>query len=168
MTHFLSLLLLVNQAVTRPLPPTRTPVWTVHVFLSTECPISQQYVRELATLQRQFAPKGVLFRAWFPLRTDTPKAIIRFQKTYRLTFSGTPDPAARLAHRLQVRVTPEVVVVQADGQVRYRGAIDDWYVSLGKHRPAPTQPYLRDALDALLTGRPVLPVHTEAVGCLVE
>ena len=37
-----------------------------------------------------------------------------------------------------------------------------------QNAPAPTQLYLRNALDALLTGRPVLPVRTEAVGCLVE
>lgn len=165
MTRLLLLFLLVNQAVTHPAPPT----WTVHVFLSTECPISQRYVRELVAIQRQFAPKDVAFRAWFPLSTDTPGVINRFQKAYRLTLPAKPDPAARLAHRLRVHVTPEVVVVTGtDGQVRYRGAIDDWYVALGKHRPAPTQPYLRDALDALLTGRPVLPVRTEAVGCLVE
>lgn len=105
---------------------------------------------------------------WFPLRTDSRYAIRQFRATYGLPFSGQPDPAARLAHRLQVRVTPEVVVMQADGQVRYRGAIDDWYVALGKHRPEATQHYLRDALDALVAERPIDPTHMEAVGCMVE
>ena len=62
----------------------------------------------------------------------------------------------------------EPFVMQADGRVRYQGAIDDWYVALGKHRPEATQHYLRNALDAVLAGKEVAIVKTEAVGCLVE
>lgn len=161
----LAISLLLSAATVCPIPPR---LLTVHVFLSTECPISQQYVRELSVLQERYKRKGVAFSAWFPLRTDSPRVIRGFQRTYALSFAGKPDSAAQLARQYQVRATPEVVVVGAGGQVRYRGAIDDCYVSLGKHRSAPTQHYLRDALDALLTNRPVLQVRTEAVGCLIE
>jgi len=58
--------------------------------------------------------------------------------------------------------------MQADGQTAYQGAIDDWYVALGKHRPEARLHYLRDALDAVLAGNAVAIVKTEAVGCLVE
>lgn len=155
---------LMIQAVLRPVPSGLT----VHVFLSTECPISQQYVRELTGLQRQYSRLGIRFIAWFPLRTDTPRAIRQFQTEYTLSFAGKPDSGARLARQLRVRVTPEVVVMQSNGRVRYQGAIDDWYVALGKHRSEATQHYLRDALDAVLAGKDVLIAETKAVGCLVE
>lgn len=148
--------------------PTQPPGLTVHIFLSTECPISQQYIRELTSLQRQYSPLGIRFMTWFPLRTDSPRTIRRFQAEYTLSIVGKPDLGARLARQLRVRVTPEVVVMQSNGQVRYQGAIDDWYVTLGKHRPEATQHYLRDALDALLIGRDVPMPRTDAVGCLVE
>ena len=106
--------------------------------------------------------------AWFPLRTDSPRVIRQFQIDYNLSFAGKPDSGARLARQLRVRVTPEVVVMQSDGRVRYQGAIDDWYVSLGKHRSEVTQHYLCDALDAVLAGNDVAVTRTDAVGCLVE
>lgn len=141
---------------------------TVHVFLSTECPVSQQYVRRLTDLQRHYKTLGVRFIAWFPLRTDNARTIRRFQSEYVLSFAGKPDDGARLARQLRVRITPEVVVMQPDGRVRYQGAIDDWYVSLGKHRPDAIRHYLRDALDALLAGNDALIAKTDAVGCFVE
>ena len=148
--------------------PTRPSSVTVHVFLSTECPISQQYVRQLTNFQSHYETSRIRFVAWFPLRTDSPRVIRQFQSEYKLSFAGKPDSGARLARQLRVRVTPEVVVMQSDGRVRYQGAIDDWYVSLGKHRSGATQHYLRDALDAVLAGKEVLVQKTYAVGCLVE
>ena len=148
--------------------PTRPSSITVHIFLSTECPISQQYVRQLTELQRRYKPSGIHFMAWFPLRTDSPRIIRQFQTEYKLSFAGKPDPGARLARQLRVRVTPEVVVMQSDGQVRYQGAIDDWYVSLGRHRSEVTKHYLCDALDAILIGSDVAVAKTDAVGCVVE
>lgn len=65
---------------------------TVYAFLSTECPISQQYVRQLTKLQRQDGPLGIRFMAWFPLRTDSPRMIRRFQTEYALSLAGSPIP----------------------------------------------------------------------------
>ncbi|WP_162387941.1 redoxin domain-containing protein [Spirosoma endbachense] len=141
---------------------------TVYAFLNTECPISQQYVRRLADLHQEFGKSGVRFIALFPLRTDSPVVIERFRTEYKLPFAGLPDKKARLARQFRARVTPEVVVMQSDGRVVYQGAIDDWYVDLGKHRPQAAHAYLHNALDALLNGRPVTEAHTEAVGCLIE
>ncbi|RYC69016.1 MULTISPECIES: thioredoxin domain-containing protein [Spirosoma] len=141
---------------------------TVYVFLNTECPISQQYARRLTTLHRQYDRAAVRFVALFPLRTDSPGLIRHFCATYHLSLEARPDPGARLAHQFRTAVTPEVVVVDPGGRIRYQGAIDDWYVALGKHRPDATQPYLRDALDAVLAGKAVALPRTEAVGCLIE
>ncbi|UHG90478.1 redoxin domain-containing protein [Spirosoma oryzicola] len=141
---------------------------TVYAFLNTECPISQQYTRRLAELYQTFSPEGVRFVAVFPLRTDTPKAIEQFRVDYKLPFAGQPDKGARLARQFRAHVTPEVVVMQSDGKVRYQGAIDDWYVDLGKRRTEAVHTYLRDALNALLTNQPVPEARTEAVGCLIE
>lgn len=167
--YHLGFLLLISAVMSQAI---HRPVWssklTVHVFLSTECPISQQYVRQLTDLQRQYGPSGIRFVAWFPLRTDSPTTIRRFRAEYGLSFGGKPDLSARLARQLRVRVTPEVVLMQTNGRIRYQGAIDDWYVALGKHRPEAKQRYLRDALDAVLAGKDVAIMKTEAVGCLVE
>lgn len=144
------------------------PRLTVYTFLNTECPISQRYVRTLVDLHQRFAPSNIQFVAMFPFRSDSPKVIKRFQTDYKLSFSGHPDADAQLARRFNVRVTPEVVVMQDDGRIVYQGAIDDWYVGLKQNRPEPSQRYLRDALDALATGQTVARARTGAVGCLVD
>ncbi|ADB40210.1 redoxin domain-containing protein [Spirosoma linguale] len=141
---------------------------TVYAFLSTECPISQQYVRTLEKLHQRYSPVGVRFIAMFPLSTDSPQRIRQFRSEYGLPFTGRPDVGAQLARQFRVRTTPEVVVMQANGIVRYQGAIDDWYISLGKHRPQVTNAYLQQALDALLANQAVTPARTEAIGCLLN
>lgn len=165
LTLILLLLLLISgqqsaSAVTKPL--------TVYVFLNTECPISQQYISRLADIYQHFSHAGVRFMALFPLQTDTPATIQRFRAEYKLPFAGKPDINTQLARHFRVRVTPEVVVMQPDGKVSYQGAIDNWYVDLGKHRPQATQYYLQDALTALSAGKPVVQPRTDAVGCLIE
>jgi hypothetical protein len=64
-------------------------------------------------------------------------------------------------------VTPEVAVMERGGKVVYLGRIDDLYVDLGKRRAAPTRRYLRDALDAVLNGKPVAVAKIDPVGCFI-
>jgi hypothetical protein len=51
--------------------------------------------------------------------------------------------------------------------VKYRGRIDNQYAALGKPRRVVTVHDLRDALDALVAGRPVVHPETEAFGCVI-
>ena len=64
-------------------------------------------------------------------------------------------------------VTPEAVVVAPDGTLAYRGRIDDLYAALGKRRYEATTHDLRDALDAVLAGKPVANPREPAVGCAI-
>lgn len=144
------------------------PKITVYVFLNTECPISQQYTKRLAELQRAYSPGGISFLAVYPLPTDTPATIAAFQKTYKLPYQSQPDPEKKTAHQLNAQITPEVAVVDNNGQVYYQGAIDNWYYTLGRHRPQPTVHYLRDALESILNNRKVITPKTEAIGCLID
>ncbi|MCY7360414.1 MAG: redoxin domain-containing protein [Rudanella sp.] len=140
----------------------------VTLFLSTECPISQQYTRRLRELHKEFSGQGVQFAAYFPLSTDNKLAINQFQRDYPLPFPLQSDAAHQQVRRFRASIVPEVVVQDASGMVVYQGPIDDWFYSLGKHRPEPTQHYLRNALIAIQEGRPMIPPKTEAVGCFIE
>jgi hypothetical protein len=77
------------------------------------------------------------------------------------------DPRHQLVAATGVTTTPEVAVVTADGQIAYRGRIDDRYPRIGVHRQAPTRRDLRAALKAVLAGRPVPTPRTTAVGCAI-
>jgi peroxiredoxin len=73
------------------------------------------------------------------------------------------DEAQQVADLYAARVTPHVVVVDAEGIVRYIGAPDD--VSLRQRTP--TRSYLEDAVEALRAGRCPEPQAVPAFGCAI-
>ena len=60
--------------------------------------------------------------------------------------------------------TPEVFVFDHGWHLRYHGAIDD-----NAHEPDQVQHrYLRDALEAMIAGRPVADPETRFLGCTIK
>src|SRR5262249_20718566 len=86
-------------------------------------------------------------------------------KEYGLPCPVLLDPTHVLVKRTGVSKAPEVAVLGPDGKVEYRGRIDDLYADYGNRRAKPTQHDLRNALDAILAGKPVHRATTEAIGC---
>jgi peroxiredoxin len=138
----------------------------VLAFVGAECPLAAQYTPRLAELSRAYDPKGVAFFAIDSNQQDAPSALARFAKKHDLPFPLLKDVGNALADRLAVERTPEVVVLDAQRVVRYRGRVDDQF-GFGVHRPAPTTRDLALALDDLLANRPVATPRTEAAGCLI-
>jgi len=66
-----------------------------------------------------------------------------------------------------VSVTPEAAVVGKQGEILYRGRIDNLYEALGKPRRNVTEHDLRNALDAILQNRKVPIARTQAIGCYI-
>jgi hypothetical protein len=84
---------------------------------------------------------------------------------YGLSFRLMRDPRGTLARTLGVRVTPEVVVLDDQLEVRYQGRIDDQYADRrAKARAAGTQD-LKRAIEGLLSGQQPTEPKTRAVGC---
>jgi hypothetical protein len=77
------------------------------------------------------------------------------------------DARHELVARLGVIAVPTAVVLGAEGEVKYLGRIDDQYVAIGKARNVVTKFDLRDAITAVLNGKPVEKSRTRAVGCAV-
>jgi thiol-disulfide isomerase/thioredoxin len=139
----------------------------VLIFLETECPICQKTLPRLQALARQYAGR-VRFEAVYPTETVSRREVQDFEKRFALPFPHRLDPRHRLVDRYGVTTTPEVVLLSATGQVRYQGSVDDQFYRLGRARPAPTAFYLRDAIEATLSNRPVGTTRTTPVGCLIN
>jgi hypothetical protein len=142
-------------------------VASVLIFVSADCPVSNRYAPEIQRLYGEFAPKGFRFTLVYPNPSDDVAVIARHTKEYGLPITVERDPAHALVKKAQATVTPEVVVFDSKDRVVYRGRIDDRFVELGRERPAATRQDLRNALNAVLAGRPVNPANTQAVGCFI-
>lgn len=146
----------------------RSTVATVLVFIRTDCPISNRYAPEIQRIEAEFARRGVVFWLVDPDPTESAESIRKYLKQYGYEdpLHVLRDPEHALVDETGVEVTPEVAVFSG-GQMLYRGRIDNWYVRLGKYRPAPTTHDLEEALAAILAGRLVAEKTTPAFGCFI-
>ena len=74
------------------------------------------------------------------------------------------DKGSQLADNLQAKVTPHVFLFDADGVLRYKGAIDDNY----KDAERVSQFYLLDAMKSLTLGEKIEMDETDAIGCSIK
>jgi peroxiredoxin len=139
----------------------------VLVFLGTECPLANLYAPRLGELARRLEPAGVRFLAIDPLPQDGSAELARFAKEHHLPFPILKDPDAGVAARCGVIRSPQVVLLDADCRVRYRGRIDDQYEPNGKNRGTPTRHDLAEAIRELLAGEPITVPATPVFGCLL-
>jgi hypothetical protein len=144
-----------------------TLAFTVLIFVSTDCPVSNRYAPEITRLYEEFSPKGVRFRLVYPNRLDTPEAIDAHIRTYAYPPIAERDSEHVLVNVAGATITPEAAVFDKGNRLLYLGRIDDRFVELGRERPAAVQRDLRNALTALLAGKPVSPARTQAVGCFI-
>lgn len=156
----------IDGAVLRPLEP--SGVANVLLFVTTDCPVSNSYAPEIQRICGAFTSKGVACALVYEDAGVTATAVGKHLADYR--YQGIPaaiDRDGSLAARVGATITPEAVVVDRRGEVRYRGRIDNFYAALGRPRQAVTVRDLRDALTAVAGGTPVAHPETEPIGCYI-
>jgi len=140
---------------------------TVLVFSDTECPIANAYAPELGRLHAELAPRGVRFFLVFADPVRSASEVRAHHTAFGYPFPALLDPGHELVERCGASITPEACVLLPDGELVYRGRIDDRYVDFGKQRAGPTVRDLQAALLAVLAGaRPVRP-WAPAIGCSI-
>lgn len=140
----------------------------VLVFVRTDCPIANRFAPEINRLTAEFAARGARFWRVYPAAGDTADLVAKHTAEYQLTAAPLLDHEQRLAKALGASVTPEAVVLRPDGQIAYRGRIDDRFVDYGKSRSEPSRRDLAAALEEVLAGHEVSTPTTKAVGCPLE
>jgi peroxiredoxin len=140
----------------------------VLVFVRTDCPIANRFAPEVNRLTAEFAPRGVRFWRVYPAADDTAELVAKHTADYQFSTAPLLDHEQRLAKALGASVTPEAVVLRPDGQIAYRGRIDDRFVDYGKSRSEPSRRDLAAALEEVLAGDEVSVPKTKAVGCPLE
>jgi thiol-disulfide isomerase/thioredoxin len=140
----------------------------VLIFISTECPISNGYAPEMNRLCKAYKDKSIAFYLVHADATLVDAEAKKHAADYGFTCPVLVDRKHELVRQLGATITPEAIVVGPGNAVLYRGRIDDLYVAIGKKRYQATTHDLRDALDAIVAGKPVATPRTEAVGCAIS
>jgi len=77
------------------------------------------------------------------------------------------DPAGDIGKLYGAKSTPHMFVIGSDGNIAYMGAIDD-KATANPADNAAADNYVKDAIDSLLTGKPVAVSSTQSYGCAVK
>lgn len=138
----------------------------VLAFLGTECPLAKLYGSRLQELSQIFEEDGVIFLGVCSNVQDSLTEITSYTNKSGITFPMLVDNEQRLADVLKAERTPEVIVLDGNRTVRYRGRIDDQYgISVVRQKPATE--FLADAIRSLLKGDSPAVATVPAVGCVI-
>lgn len=136
-------------------------------FVSPYCPTANTFVKEMNQIAADYGSQI----AFYFVHSDTDLKITDVLQHTELNAIKAPalmDKDQRLAKMTRATITPEAVVLAPDGRTLYQGRINDLYLGPTKRQRKATTKDLRDALDAILAGKPVSQPRTEAVGCKIS
>jgi len=147
----------------RSLSSLRGKAGTVLIFVSTRCPVSNNYNERMQKLAEDYRAKGVHVVGINSNKEETPAEIKSHAAEKGLTFTVLKDGGARIADRLGAGRTPEAFFLDARNRLVYHGALDN------AQNPAMVNTHhLRNALDAVLSGKPVERPEVKAFGCSIK
>ena len=137
-------------------------------FISTDCPISNFFAPEIQAICNNYGTKGTSCALVYEDLQVSPDSVRKHMADFQYrNFPAFVDAGRKISTAVNATVTPTAVVLDHAGKVRYRGRINNFYADLGKPRRQATVNDLRDALDAVLAGKPVAVPETRAVGCYI-
>jgi peroxiredoxin len=136
----------------------------VVMFIATKCPYSNAYNERMKSLAAEYEKQGVFFLGINSNKTEPEDEARAHAKAHGHTFAIAKDPDNKVADLYDAKHTPEVYVVAPDGTLKYHGRIDDNSEDASKV----TSPDLKNALNALLAGKPIQNAQTKAFGCSIK
>jgi thiol-disulfide isomerase/thioredoxin len=131
----------------------------VYVVESTTCPYCNRYAPRLREIEDLCAARGVDVLHVYPNRSEPADEKVAWHAKQGFRGGQVLDADASIAKSLDVSRTPTAIVVDAKGVIAYRGGIDD-----APGGAEPTQRFLRDAIEAVLAGKPVAVTATDPAG----
>lgn len=133
-------------------------------WFNPDCPAVKQHHERAKTMKELAAKYKDRDVVWIAVNSGAPgkqgtgaDRNQRAKREYQIEYPIVLDPTGVTGKAYTARVTPHMVVIDAQGKVAYVGAIDD---NKGKDGVN----YVGRAVDALLEGKPVETRETRAYG----
>jgi peroxiredoxin len=136
---------------------------TVIIFIATRCPVSNGYNERMEKLATDYASRGVNVVGINANSTEPVEEVKQHAKDKGFTFVVLKDKGSQIADRFDAQVTPEAYLLDASGKLVYHGPIDN-----SRNPENITSNYLRDAIEAMLAGKPVQKPEAKAFGCTIK
>jgi len=139
------------------------------IFSCNTCPWVFAWEDRYLSIAEKYEPKGIGVIAInsneaYRERGDGFKDMQDRAKKFKYNFLYTVDSDSKLANAFGATRTPHIFLFDKKGKLVYRGAIDN----NSKDAKNVTKAYLMDAMDQMLTGKPVKMTSTKALGCTIK
>jgi peroxiredoxin len=139
------------------------------VFTCNHCPWAQAWESRIVRIGNDAQRRGLGVVAVNPNDpTDHPddafERMVERARSRGMRFPYVVDATSGVARAFGATKTPEAFLFDAKGRLVYKGTIDD-----DAKQPARVKSHwLRDAVDAVVAGRPVAVAETKAFGCSIK
>ncbi len=136
-------------------------------WTNPECPFVKRHY-EADTMQKTQAGFDSSKVVWLTVDStshNTPEKTVAWKKGEGFSQPVLQDPSGTVGHSYGAKTTPHMYVIDTQGVLRYAGAIDD--DPRGNKKDGVTN-YVKTAVDAVLSGKPVATPTTDSYGCSVK
>jgi peroxiredoxin len=141
------------------------------VFTCNHCPFAKLYPKRFNDLTKKYAKMGVPLIAISSTDTityeeDSYILMVEKAKNEKFKFPYLYDNNQTVAKDFEADKTPHAFVIWKENNawvVKYNGAIDD----NGADPKAVQNPYVAQAVDALLAGKSIDMTETKSIGCKI-
>ena len=139
------------------------------IFSCNHCPYVQAYEDRIMAIQSDYAAQGVQVVAINSNEDqnhpeDSFENMVKRAGEKKFNFLYLRDESQKTARDYGATHTPHIFVFDSNKDLKYTGKADDNWQEPGKVK----RKYLREALDAILQGKPVPEPQTHAIGCTIK
>ena len=136
-------------------------------FVSPFCSTTKSFMKEINQIAADYSDRVVVYL----VHSDpeiTPEVALEHAILSEVKATVLLDKAQTFAKQQKAKITPEAIVLSPKAETLYQGRINDLYLGPTKRQRAATTKDLRDALDAILSSKPVPTPQHEAQGCKIS
>ncbi len=124
---------------------------TAYLFVSGTCQWCVKYQERMTALVKKYGEKGIGFVIVYPMTKERNADKQAWHKKTGFMAPFVDDADASVAKNLGVTKTPEVILASKEGEILFRGGLDDSPNDAAKVKNA----YFASACEDLLSGRKV-------------
>jgi len=138
----------------------------VLVFVSHACPWSRGAAPDISALAEEYKDKDVV---WLAIHSGSPNSgtsgvelNAKAKKDWNIQYPLLVDTTSEVGRLYGAKTTPHMYVIDKDGILAYKGAID-----ADRYKPG-SENHVANALEQLIAGESVVVKETRSYGCSVK